>query len=307
MKKIIILAILLSSMAISAMEKRNLNVNNLLVDSARPASLKLISALKLASSEQNIMPNQLPEELSELIVLIKLLLSNFIFHTEKKILVNIINNPDIDLYFKNIFVYHCYEGENSKQKILNALLQMSINYRNIALARLALKLGADINSKDDLGNTTLMWAAGYGVKEIVELLLNQGADVNSQCAEGSTALMNARSKEIVQMLLAYGADPRIKDIYQNAALNYAVMRRHESVEILLKAGADINAIDAARRTALMVAAQLGQAETVKTLLAYGADRGITIDGDTALDLAKRAARRAKDINKYKEIIKLLSE
>jgi len=56
----------------------------------------------------------------------------------------------------------------------------------------------------------------------------------------------------------------------------------------------MNDADNRGRTALMIAASLGDAASVDTLLRHGADRALKDkEGKTALDLAANAAVRAK--------------
>src|SRR5207245_5771861 len=57
--------------------------------------------------------------------------------------------------------------------------------------------------------TPVMVAARSGYPDVVELLLAKGADVNARAARGQTALMWAvaqKHPEVVKVLLAHGAD-----------------------------------------------------------------------------------------------------
>ena len=59
------------------------------------------------------------------------------------------------------------------------------------------------------GRTALASASGKGHREIVELLLANGADVNANKNNGETALMAASQgghREVVELLLAKGAE-----------------------------------------------------------------------------------------------------
>jgi ankyrin repeat protein len=103
--------------------------------------------------------------------------------------------------------------------------------------------GAKVNTKDKfLGMTALMWASG-SVKghQVVQLLLARGAEVNAGDDYGLTALMRASRKghrEIVQALLAKGADVNAKDKEGRTALMWASRRGHREIqEMLIKAGA----------------------------------------------------------------------
>ena len=67
---------------------------------------------------------------------------------------------------------------------------------DIVAVKQHLAAGTDVNAKDDyLGMTILQSAALGGQKEIVELLIAKGADVNAKDWEGNTPLDMAVSKE----------------------------------------------------------------------------------------------------------------
>ena len=81
---------------------------------------------------------------------------------------------------------------------------------DLAGVQAELDKGVDVNVVD-LGFFNLAplhYAAGYGYKEIVELLIAEGADVDAKTTTGGTPLFNAAGshKEIVELLIAAGAD-----------------------------------------------------------------------------------------------------
>lgn len=60
----------------------------------------------------------------------------------------------------------------------------------------------------------------------------------------------------------------------------------EIITALLGAGADINAVDCDGRTALMLAARVGNLESVLILIGKGADTNKETNGMKAIDLAR---------------------
>ncbi len=95
------------------------------------------------------------------------------------------------------------------------------------------------NSSDDI--LSLHLAAHFGHKDIVDLLLMYGAEVDALCS-GKSALLEAIEVEdiaIVNRLLEAKADPNMMMDGLMAPLHYAIMcRNHTIVSLLVRAGAD---------------------------------------------------------------------
>jgi ankyrin repeat protein len=95
--------------------------------------------------------------------------------------------------------------------------------------------GVDPNSSDEDGTTALMAAAFAGQSDAVRELLEAGADPNAQDVSGMTALMHCAMangelelgeihpifREIVQLLLGYGADVLLEDEDGLTAMDHA--------------------------------------------------------------------------------------
>ena len=125
----------------------------------------------------------------------------------------------------------------------------------------------------------MLWDCGA---EAIHELVRKGADLSYQDPyTGKTALYAAtiaNRVKTVQALLQHGANPNQKFTYRSpvdgrvetdrVALHYA--SSSEATEALIKAGADVNAVDAAGTTPLMCAAFRGPPEVVRLLLAAGA-------------------------------------
>ncbi len=120
-----------------------------------------------------------------------------------------------------------------------------------------------------------MRAARGGYTEIVQALLAKGADVNAKKKYGNTALMYAAergSTDIIQALLANGTNANAKNLEGETALMFAVKLGHtETVQALLAYGADVNAKDNYYgRTALTLASMKNHTQIANLLKNAGA-------------------------------------
>jgi ankyrin repeat protein/glyoxylase-like metal-dependent hydrolase (beta-lactamase superfamily II) len=78
--------------------------------------------------------------------------------------------------------------------------------------------------------------------------------------------------EIVEFLIAKGADINILNVASETPLHYAATYGHkEVVDLLLKKGAKVNVIDQSKRTPLFLTGYSGYKDSVKLLLAAGAE------------------------------------
>lgn len=156
--------------------------------------------------------------------------------------------------------------------------------------------------------TPLHTAAGSGHVEITRFLLQRGAraDTAKTIGENETALMSAsvvypkqteaQKLQVVQMLVAKGARVQAKDRLLMTALHYAASKGASRIAaFLVSKGADINAKTNADMTPLHYAvgyAPMGPdaVQTVRLLLAKGADKKVKFQGQTLVQFAERANR-----------------
>ncbi|XP_051186591.1 uncharacterized protein [Lolium perenne] len=197
-------------------------------------------------------------------------------------------------------------------------------------------LHLDVNADADRGSSPLLFAAcGRAPKEAVRLLLDRGANPNIACGKGYTVLhvvatMTKRDSsgvaeillsrganvdpmcelgtplhyaaecgnvQMLDMLLQYHANPnRVVRLFY-APLTLAIFAHSlKCVELLIKAGADVNA--GRPVTPLIIAAADGLADCVKCLLEAGADANIPDEiGRTPLEIAA--------IQGWKECVEIL--
>ena len=103
-----------------------------------------------------------------------------------------------------------------------------------------------MNAKDEDGESPLQYAIGNGHKEIVELLIAKGADVNAKSVEGFTSLVSVPlvHKEILELLIANWSDVNAKDHDNDTPLLKAAKYGYKEIaERLIAKGADVNAKD----------------------------------------------------------------
>jgi len=96
----------------------------------------------------------------------------------------------------------------------------------VAIARILLQNGANIEHKNLKGSDALTLACEYSSAAMVELLLTYKADVNIADNDRTTPLMAAcnntyAGEAIIPLLIVAGADAQCKDIDGDTALNYA--------------------------------------------------------------------------------------
>lgn len=127
----------------------------------------------------------------------------------------------------------------------------------VAVVRLLLEKGADIESKDLGGRTPLHGAAFTGQLAVVKLLLEKGADIETrhQCDQtplhNAAALAKSELEDVIQFLLDKGAEVDSRDETGRTPLSRAAGKGWLVVaKLLIEKGADIDSRDKDGRTPL---------------------------------------------------------
>ena len=162
-----------------------------------------------------------------------------------------------------------------------------------AIVTTLLEQGANVNAASESGVTPLMAAARSGNAAVVRALLNRGADANArESSRAQTALMWAVSRhntDVVSVLLERHADVHAR----TRVRPLTVMLDQGPRRSVKTAVQDARQIDAGGDTALLFAAQGGDAAIAALLLAAGANVNDTAaDGRSALVAATFAGHSA---------------
>ena len=184
---------------------------------------------------------------------------------------------------------------NFASKNGNTAIMIAANQGLVNCVNALIHAEADVNSADKDKTTALILAASWGYDKSVAALLQAGADVNMANRDGQTAFttcidqllrwVDAEDKDeediaaelksydkCVQLLIAAGADVNAKTSLGRTPLLRALSKRHgKYVKILIEAGADVNLEDADGITPLSTAALKGQQKYMELLLTLGAD------------------------------------
>lgn len=182
---------------------------------------------------------------------------------------------------------------NLAQSYGNTALSYAVseNGGNSNMVRMLLAAGANPQPIDDHGHTPMGSAAMHGNLELLELLHEAGASVQPVASGPSPlhAAVRAQQFEAAQWLLAHGANIDARDDHRTTALHIAIERDHIEIALaLIAAGADVNVqtTDEHRTTPLISASKKGNVELIEALLAAGADPHCKdADGQSAIDYA----------------------
>lgn len=176
-----------------------------------------------------------------------------------------------------------------------------------------IKAGAKIDERATNGQTALMHASKTTDRESImhHLIHQHKADVNVQDSAGRTALMLTaigNSPKSMKVLLDANAKTNVLDGKsgidpepgQNALMFAAARGNKDCVDLLLKAGVDVDMLSRKGNTALSLAAGRGQADVVEMLLKANANPNVP-------DPQKRTPVMIAAANGYDNVVKVLTK
>ncbi len=158
-----------------------------------------------------------------------------------------------------------------------------------------LRNGHDAKLPQADGMTALHWAVLKHDAKATRRLLQEKVDVNAVTRYQVTPLeiaCTAGDTEIVQLLVVAGANVQAKAIGSESMLHIAARTGLvEATQALIDADANVDELDGRGQTPLMWAAAAGNTDVVSQLVEYGADANISLtSGFTALMFAARQGK-----------------
>lgn len=187
----------------------------------------------------------------------------------------ILNNLDVDLNEYEYSLLH----EAAKRQYPTAVIMLVDEFKANVNA-------VDSGEESRLFTTPLHISAFHGYMKTMKALVNRGADINAKDNRGQTPL---------HISAAYG---------QVSHELKTVSERKEMFRLLINN--NINVQDKEGRTPLHLAAFHGMPNSVKALLALGADAQIKdIEGNTPYNLALKRAKEYAFSDKYKIVKNIL--
>jgi hypothetical protein len=174
---------------------------------------------------------------------------------------------------------------------LNIQLAESVMFENLDHIKELIHTGADVNTRYTGGETPLLMAIKNNKLMAADLLIESGADVDIGDMDANTPLMvlcrSNSAMDLTKKVVALTNKISAKNNLGDTALHISAYHGYfETVEELVKNGAELNMPDRAGDLPLHKTAVYGWTEIAKYLVENGADvEWDNKDGNTALHLA----------------------
>jgi ankyrin repeat protein len=196
----------------------------------------------------------------------------------RKDLLDAVTGNDVDAAQIQILLSRGADIDARDEAGRTALL-IATHGNRIDVARALIEAGADVNAKDRINDSPYLYAGARGHLEILKMTLAHGANLKSTNRYGGTALIPAAERghvDTVRTLIEAGVDvDHVNNLGWTALLEAIILgdgsERHQRiVNLLVKAGADINLADRDGVKPLQHARSRGYREIEAILVAAGA-------------------------------------
>jgi ankyrin repeat protein len=146
------------------------------------------------------------------------------------------------------------------------LLYYAIYGGHYKITKMLINAGFDLWAKDPMGRNPLHWACAFSYRhsnlaEIVQTMIDAGVDVNALDMDGFSPLwwtITNGQKDILELLLASGADPHIRTKKGTILHGAVAYQREDMVKRAVELGVDLGVLHGERKeTALMLAIRRG--------------------------------------------------
>lgn len=185
----------------------------------------------------------------------------------------------------------------NKPNLNNAAIRMNIltlyhpiTKKDSEMLNLLINAGMPLEQKDDENYNALYYAIIYNNIEAVNLLLSNGANPSARVGKKELPLLiyavsSNIQPEILELLLLAGAKIEAKSASGlNALVNAVINKNFEAVKVLIKYGTDVNTRYSDNRTPIFDAVLINNYTITKLLIEAGADINIVNDnGHTIFD------------------------
>ena len=174
----------------------------------------------------------------------------------------------------------------------NTALLEAVRHNHADVMQVLIDAGADIEKKDPFQCSPLLSGCESSVPDVVKVLVRAGADVGARDRDGKTCLMIVSARgfaTLVKSLLCMGeVGVDLVDAQHWTALHHAVANRRAAVvQVLIDAGADVEAKSELVCSPLMMACRAGEVHIVRMLLEAGVRLHIQGNGNIRFDAAAR--------------------
>ena len=147
-----------------------------------------------------------------------------------------------------------------------------------AVCRVLIDAGADVNTKAQYGSSPLHYACGAGALDVVKMLVEAGAGVRATEEGGETCLdraaYNGHTETVRYLVGLFQVEVNHSNDESFTALHSA-SEHTDVVQVLIDAGADIEAMNFEDRSPLQWACITGVLDVVKVLVRAGAGVCVT--------------------------------